>query len=56
MFGVSLNELIYTLKKLNSNVQRYITLFYIIMQYIAKTSNTDLINAIKKYYITESLK
>ena len=26
------------------------------MQYISKTSNTDLINTIKKYYITESLK
>ena len=55
-FNIFLNELINTLKKLNSNVQRYITLFYIIMQYISKTSNTDLINTIKKYYITESLK
>ena len=55
-FNIFLNELINTLKKLSSNVQRYITLFYIIMQYISKTSNTDLINAIKKYYITESLK
>ena len=56
VFNIFLNELINTLKKLNSNEHRYITLFYIIMQYISKTSNTDLINAIKKYYITESLK
>ena len=56
LFNIFLNELINTLKKLNSNVERYITLFYTMMQYISKTSNTDLINAIKKYYITESLK
>jgi hypothetical protein len=55
-FDIFLNELINTLKKLSSNVQRYFTLFYIIIQYISKTSNTDFINAIKKGYITESLK
>ena len=49
-------ELIGTLIKLNSNFQKYFTLFYIIIQYISKSTNDELIKEIEILYITESLK
>jgi len=56
LFKLFINELVDTLKKLNSNFQKYFTLFYIIIQYISKSSNNELIIEIEKLYITESLK
>ena len=54
--NIFLKEVLDVLMKLKTNVQRYFTLFYIIIQYISKSSVTELINDIKKYYINESLK
>ena len=54
--NIFLKEVLDVLMKLKANVQRYFTLFYIIIQYISKSSVTELINDIKKYYINESLK
>ena len=56
LFILFINELVDTLKKLNSNFQKYFTLFYIIIQYISKSSNNELITEIENLYITESLK
>ena len=56
LFKLFINELLDTLKKLNSNFQKYFTLFYIIIQYISKSSNIDLITEIEKLYIIEALK
>jgi hypothetical protein len=56
LFKLFINELLDTLKKLNSNFQKFFTLFYIIIQYISKSSNIDLITEIEKLYIIEALK
>ena len=56
LFKLFINELLDTLKKLNSNFQKYFTLFYIIIQYVSKSSNIDLITEIEKLYIIEALK
>ena len=55
IFNTFINLLINTLIKINSNFQKYFTLFYIIIQYISKSQNVELIAEIKKIYITESL-
>ena len=55
IFKIFIKELCDILKKLNQNFQKYYALFYIIIQYISKSSNIDLINEFKKCYIMESL-
>ena len=51
-----IKELIDSLIKLTENFQKYYALFYLIIQYISKSSNIELIKEIKSFYITESLK
>ena len=55
LFMIYIEELLNTLILLNNNLQKYFTLFYIIIQYISKSSNTELIKEIKQYYITQVL-
>ena len=50
-----IEELIITLVKLNNNFQKYFTLFYIIIQYISKSSNSELTQEIKTKYIEATL-
>ena len=56
LFKIVIKELIDTLIKLNSNFQKYFPLFYIIVQYISKSQNNELIQELDKFYITESFK
>ena len=51
-----IKELVDSLIKLTENFQKYYALFYLIIQYISKSSNIELIKEIKSFYITESLK
>ena len=53
LFMAYIEEFVNTLIKLNGNFQKYFTLFYIIVQYISKTSNIELAKEIKNYYIKE---
>ena len=55
LFKLYIEELINTLIKLNNNFQKYFTLFYIIIQYISKSSNIELTQEIKTKCIEASL-
>ena len=55
LFKLYIEELIITLVKLNNNFQKYFTLFYIIIQYISKSSNSELTQEIKTKYIEATL-
>ena len=56
LFSIFKQELIDNLKKISQNFQKYFTLFYIIIQYISKSDNDDLVKELEKYYIEEVLK
>ena len=55
LFDIYIEVLVNTLIKLNDNFQKYFTLFYIIIQYISKTSNNELAKEIKNYFIKQLL-
>ena len=55
LFKIYIEQLVNTLIKLNDNFQKFFTLFYIIIQYISKYSNTELIKELKNYYIQQVL-
>ena len=55
LFSMFIESLVNTLVGLNENFQKFFTLFYLIIQYISKSSKTELANEIKKYYIKEVL-
>ena len=52
---INIEELINTLIALNDNFQKFFTLFYIVIQYISKSSNMEYIKEIKNFYIKQAL-
>ena len=55
LFMINIEELINTLIALNDNFQKFFTLFYIVIQYISKSSNMEYIKEIKNFYIKQAL-
>ena len=55
LFKIYIEQLINTLIALNGNFQKFFTLFYLIIQYISKSSNNEFIKEIKNIYIKEVL-
>ena len=55
LFILYINSLINTLIKLSQNFQKFFTLFYIIIQFISKSSNIELTKQLKNAYIKEVL-
>ena len=55
LFILFIESLVNTLIKLNENFQKFFTLFYIIIQYISKSTILENANELKKYYIKEAL-
>ena len=55
LFKIYIELLVNQLFKLNDNFQKFFTLFYIIIQYISKSSNLELIKEIKNYYIRQAI-
>ena len=55
LFILYIEFLINTLIKISENFQKFYTLFYIVIQYISKSSNIELIKELKNNYIKEAL-
>ena len=55
LFMINIEELINTLIALKDNFQKFFTLFYIVIQYISKSSNMEYIKEIKNFYIKQAL-
>jgi hypothetical protein len=55
LFKKYIEQLVNTLISIKENFQKYFTLFYIIIQYLTKSTNDELNKEIKSYYIKESL-